>query len=105
MLIENGREIPPAASDLEIGEVAEPDLIHALRCSLSNSVGILSKPAMGSGCPAVNANYSGAPTARAHESFNPAPTEPVTARREGAMDARTPVGTAAGLEDATHLFE
>ena len=105
VLIQNRREVPIPVGNLEIGQVADPDLIGRARLRATHAIGMLAEPPMSTGRPTIHTNGAGAPPTHAHQAFDPSMTQAMTARRERLIEARAAIGPAAVLEDCTHLFE
>lgn len=105
MLVEHRGEIPPAASDRDIRQIADPDLVHGRRHDVPNSVGVLRTPAMRPARAPIDPRGPRTPPTFTHETFDASMTELVSPRFQRAIHPRTPIRPAAALEDRTHLFE
>ena len=92
VLVQDGSEIPPPVQDLEIREVADPDLVARAGLQSMHAVGMLAEPAMGAGRPAIHAHRPCAPPAQPHQAFDPSMTEAMAARRQRPIEARTAIG-------------
>ena len=104
-LIQHHGEVPPPTSHGQIREIAHPHLVDAARRPPSHAIRMLAEPSMGPGRAAIDARGASTPMSHAHQPLDAATTDPAPLRGQRLMDARTPVGSAALLEDHTDLFE
>ena len=105
VLVQDRGQIPLAIRDLEIREVAHPDLIARAGLSALDAIGMLAEPPVDAGRPAIDTDRTGAPAAHAHQAFHASMAEPMAARRQRPIEARAAIGPATLLEDRTHVFE
>jgi hypothetical protein len=105
ILIQNRRQIPPSSCDREIRQVTDPDPVGTTGLPTLHTIGILAVPTMGPCCTAIHTYDPCAPAANTHQSFDTPPAQAMALCDQCSMDAGTPVGSAALLEDDTHLFE
>ena len=105
VLIQDRGQIPVAVRDLEIREVAHPDLIARAGLSALDAIGMLAEPPVDAGGATIHADRAGASPAHAHQAFHASMAEPMAARRQRSIETRAAIGPATMLEDRTHVFE
>src|SRR5439155_21772050 len=96
--IQDHGQVPPGAADLQIGEVANPDLIGRRRQAIELAIGNAGKEPVQPGNAPVERSRPGAQPRLAHEPPNAPAADPDPGRAQRAMNARAAIGPSAPVE-------
>src|SRR5262249_13458653 len=96
-------QVPPGPADLEIGDVAHPDLIRRHRQTIDLAIRDAREERVQAGNSAIEVARPRPKAIHAHQSGDPSTADPHPRRGERVVDARAAVGAAAASEHGLDL--
>jgi len=97
--IQDHGQVAPRAADLQVGDVADPDLIRRRRQTVELAIGNAGKEPVQAGNAPVELGRPGAQPRLAHEPPDAPAADPDAGRAQRAMDSRAAIGPSAPVED------
>ena len=103
--IEDHGQVPPAVADLQVGNVANPDLIGRRRQAIQLAIGNARKESVQTRHAPVERGRPGAQPRLAHEPSDAPAADADPGRAQCAMDPRAAIGPSAPVEDRSDRVE